>query len=150
MRAADGGPDQPQASSQCRARPERQVLSQPTAFPVRELSPGRFGASPAPSPRCAQERSPPICPSGILEVRVVHARSLCERCNRSHEPTVRADFWDASGSTGGARHQSVLSTAGRSMRGVDRRRLKTGVPSPCPATVLPSPGRTTPDVSSEC
>ena len=59
MRAVDGGPDQPQASSQCRARPERQVLSQPTAFPVRELSPGRFGASPAPSPRCAQERSPP-------------------------------------------------------------------------------------------
>ena len=26
MRAADGGPDQPQASSQCRIRPERQVL----------------------------------------------------------------------------------------------------------------------------
>ena len=76
MRAVDSGPDQPQASSQCRARPERQVLSQPTAFPVRELSPGRFGASPAPSPRCAQERSPPpsfalaegatpaLCPGG--------------------------------------------------------------------------------------
>src|SRR6266516_8130036 len=27
MRAADGGPDQPQASSQCRIRPERQELS---------------------------------------------------------------------------------------------------------------------------
>ena len=43
-----------------RARPERQVLSQPIAFLVRELRSGKLGASRASSPRCAQERLPPI------------------------------------------------------------------------------------------
>ena len=110
MRAANGGPDQPQASSQCRARPEGQVLSQPTAFPVRELSPGRFGASPAPSPRCAQERSPPpifrlgrgrdACfMSRRPKVRILHrpplvlgiARRTCQRGTLSHNsgPSAR-------------------------------------------------------------
>jgi hypothetical protein len=57
-------------------------------------------------PRIARENR---STSGILALRVAHARSLCERCTRSHEPTVRADFWDASGRTGGARHPSVLA-----------------------------------------
>jgi hypothetical protein len=49
MRAVVGGPDQPQASSPCWARPERQMLSQLTTFPVCKLNLGRFGTSLAPN-----------------------------------------------------------------------------------------------------